>query len=461
MSILPLDVPTPLSLPVRPARRAALAHIPGDEGWPIIGRTLDILADPKGEVERMAATYGLVYRTRVLGETGVSLLGPDANSFVLLDQTKLFSSTHGWGILLDRLFPRGLMLLDFEEHRMHRRALSAAFKPESMRSYLTALDAGIAAQIGCWRNRPGPTLFYPAIKQLTFDLAATSFFGPDDDPRMIDVKHAIGEMLAASVTIVRTPWPGTQMARGLKARTRLNAYLSEQIPVRRSRGGDDLFSQLCRTTDENDAPLSTQDIINHMNFLMMAAHDTLASSLTSLVYFLAANPQWQTILRDEVASMGLRTDQAIPYDKLAALTKTEMAFKEAMRIMPPVPAIARRAMRSFAFGGYTIPAGTPIALNPLYTHHMAEHWPAPDRFDPTRFTDTAQRKHHRHAYVPFGGGAHMCLGLHFAHMQVKCFMRHFLQNLTVSLEPGYQPVWQMWPIPKPKDGLKVVLGEAS
>lgn len=92
---------------------------------------------------------------------------------------------------------------------------------------------------------------------------------------------------------------------------------------------------------------------------------------------------------------------------------------------------------------------------------MAEHWPDPTRFDPTRFTDAVQRTRHRHAYVPFGGGAHMCLGLHFAHMQVKSFMRHFLQNLTVSLEPGYQPVWQMWPIPKPMDGLKVVLREAS
>lgn len=461
MSILPLDVPASLSAPLRSAGRTLLAQIPGDEGWPIVGRTLHALADPKGEVERMAATHGLVYRTRVLGETGVSLLGPDANAFVLLDQTKLFSSTHGWGILLDRLFPRGLMLLDFDEHRMHRRALSAAFKPEAMKSYLAALDAGIAAQIGRWRNRPGPTLFYPAIKQLTFDLAAVSFFGPDGDPRMNDVKHAIGEMLAASVTVVRTPWPGTRMARGLRARARINAYLAEQIPVRRARGGDDLFSQLCRTTDEDGALLSAQDIVNHMNFLMMAAHDTLASSLTSLVYFLAANPQWQTILRDEVASIGLRTDQAIPYDRLPALTQTEMAFKEAMRIMPPVPAIARRAMRSFSFGGHSIPAGTPIALNPLYTHHMAEHWPDPNRFDPTRFTEAAQRNRHRHAYVPFGGGAHMCLGLHFAHMQVKCFIRHFLQNLTVSLEPGYQPAWQMWPIPKPKDGLKVVLREAS
>jgi len=460
MTILPLD--TPAVLPAMPsARRAALAQIPGNEGWPIVGRTLHILADPKGEVERMAAKYGPVYRTRVLGETGVSLLGPEANAFVLLDQTKLFSSTHGWGILLERLFPRGLMLLDFDEHRTHRRALSVAFKPESMRSYLAALDAGIAARIHRWRNRPGPTLLYPAIKQLTFDLAAISFFGPDSDPRMSDVRHAIGEMLAASVAVVRTPWPGTLMARGLKARARINAYLAEQIPVRRARGGDDLFSQLCRATDENDAQLSAQDIINHMNFLMMAAHDTLASSLTSLVYFLAANPEWQTILRDEVASIGIPAGQPIPYDKLPMLAKTEMAFKEAMRIVPPIPAIARRAVRGFAFGGYTIPAGTPIALNPLYTHHMAEHWPDPDRFDPTRFTDAALRNQHRHAYVPFGGGAHMCLGLHFAHMQVKCFIRHLLQNLNVSLEPGYQPVWQMWPIPRPKDGLRVVLGAAN
>ena len=47
-----------------------------------------------------------------------------------------------------------------------------------------------------------------------------------------------------------------------------------------------------------------------------------------------------------------------------------------------------------------------------------------------------------------GGGAHMCLGLHFAYMQAKCFARHFLQNLEVSLEPGYEPDWQIWPIPK-------------
>ena len=130
MSMQTLDVATVLPARIRRAPRGTLAHIPGNEGWPVIGRTLNVLADPKGEVERMAAKYGTVYRTRMLGETGVCLLGPEANEFVLCDQTKLFSSALGWSTLLDRLFPRGLMLLDFEEHRRHRRTISVAFKAE-------------------------------------------------------------------------------------------------------------------------------------------------------------------------------------------------------------------------------------------------------------------------------------------------------------------------------------------
>src|ERR1700761_9563601 len=98
------------AITLTPPHRHALGHIPGDEGWPVIGRTLKILADPKGEVERMAAKYGHVYRSRVLGETSITLLGPEANELVLFDQNRLFSSTHGWGPILDRLFPRGLML---------------------------------------------------------------------------------------------------------------------------------------------------------------------------------------------------------------------------------------------------------------------------------------------------------------------------------------------------------------
>jgi cytochrome P450 len=450
-------VASPAAAFVGPPKRTALAHIPGDEGWPVIGRTLAVLADPKGEVERMAAKYGLVYRTMVLGETSLSALGPEANELLLFDQTKLFSSTYGWEIVLGRLFPRGLMLLDFDEHRLHRRALSVAFKSGPMKSYLSELDAGIAARVALWRARPGPILFYPAMKQLTLDLAATSFLGAGIGPEADQITRAFVDMVAAAVTPIRTPWPGTQMARGVKGRERIVKYFSEQIPIRRSQGGEDLFSQLCRATHDDGALLSTQDIVDHMSFLMMAAHDTLTSSLTSFIGALAANPQWQNRLRDEVMALGIGPDEATTFDKLEAMPLSEMAFKEAMRMKPPVPSIPRRAMRDFSFKGYAIPAGTLVSANPLFTHHMPEIWPDPETFDPMRFTDEAQRARHRFAWVPFGGGAHMCLGLHFAYMQAKCFARHFLQNLSVSLEPGYTPQWQMWPIPKPKDGLRVTL----
>lgn len=434
----------------------ALRQIPGDEGWPFIGNTLKVLADPKGQVERQAAKFGPIYRTNLFGNTSITLLGPEANELVLFDQARLFSSTHGWGPILGLVFPRGLMLLDFEEHRLHRRALSVAFKSGPMKSYLADLDRGIAARVKQWKDRPGEMLVYPAMKQLTLDLAATSFLGADIGAEVDQITRAFIDMVAASVAPIRRPLPFTQMGRGVAGRKRIVAYFAEQIPIRRARGGgEDLFSQLCQATHEDGALLSTQDIIDHMSFLMLAAHDTLTSSLTSLVGELAAHPAWQQRLREEVKGLGIDANDPSSLDNLEKMPLSEMAFKEALRLKPPVPSIPRRAVRDFSFGGYTIPAGTQLGVNPLYTHHMPQIWPEPDKFDPLRFTDEAQRTRHRFAWVPFGGGAHMCLGLHFAHMQAKTFARHFLQNLEVSLEPGYKADWQMWPIPKPRDGLKV------
>jgi len=260
------------------------------------------------------------------------------------------------------------------------------------------------------------------------------------------------------ISVIRKPLPGTKMARGVAGRKRIVAYFSEQIPIRRARGGgDDLFSQLCHATHEDGALLSTEDVVDHMSFLMMAAHDTLTSSLTSFIGEIAANPEWQRKLRDEVNALGLAANAPTSFDNLEAMPLTEMAFREALRIKPPVPSIPRRSVRDFTFMGYAIPGGTMIGVNPLFTHHMPAIWPEPQKFDPMRFTEEAQRNRHRFAWVPFGGGAHMCLGLHFAYMQAKCFARHFLQNLEVSLQPGYRPDWQMWPIPKPRDGLRVTV----
>jgi len=441
---------------IKAAPASALAHIPGDDGWPIVGHTLVLLADPKEFVERRAQRYGQIYRSRAFGHTNVSLLGPEGNELVLLDSQKLFSSALGWDVLLGRLFPRGLMLLDFDEHRLHRRALSVAFKSGPMQSYLSELNAGIAKGLHDW-PRGREFKFYPAVKQLTLDLAATSFLGQELGPELEAVKRAFIAMVAAAIAVIRAPLPGTRMGRGARGRALIVDYFNRQIPLRRERGGDDLFSQLCRATWDDGSLLSNADIVDHMSFLMMAAHDTLTSSLTSFVYRLAANPGWQEKVRAELRGLSLAAGEPLPFARLDDLVLTEMAFKEAMRLAPPVPSLPRRAVRDFEFKGFRIPAGTGINVNPLYTHHMPQLWPEPERYDPARFDIEASRARHKFAFVPFGGGAHMCLGLNFAYMQAKCFTWHLLNKFQVSIPPDHRPDWKMWPIPYPRDGLSVTL----
>ena len=449
------------SRPLADPSRRDLAHIPGDDGWPLIGNTLQVLADPKGFIERMAKAHGPVLRNQILGHQRVTLLGPEANEFVLFDRARLFSSELGWTPMLGRLFPRGLMLMDFDEHRLHRKALSAAFKAEPLKAYLAGLNTGIARRVAGWTAKPGEMRFYPEAKELTLDLAATCFFGRDLGSDAEPMKRAFVDMVAAIVGVVRAPLPGTQMARGVRGRAFMVDFLRREIGKRRGGAGEDLFSELCRTTMEDGRPLSDQEIVDHMRFLMMAAHDTLTSSLTSLVWFLATNPKWQARLREEVAGLGLAPGEPLPYERLDDLPLTEMAFKEALRLMPPVPSLARRLLRETEFGGFKLPEGTWIGVNLLYTHRMPDIWPEPDVFDPLRFTDAAVRERHKFAWAPYGGGAHMCLGLNFAYMQAKTFAYHFLSNAEVTAAKGYQPKWTLWPIPKPNDGLVVSLSSSA
>ena len=432
-------------------RSAALRAIPGEDGLPIIGNSLEMLRDPERFGKRMVTTYGPVYRNKGLTGPMVTLLGPDANELVLFDRDRIFSSEQGWGPLLNLLFPRGLMMMDFEKHRADRRVMSVAFKPEPMRHYAESLSAGIAAQVGNWGSRP--IKFYDAVKALTLDLAADSFLGMPLGNEATRINQAFVDEVQASVAPIRRPWPGTMMRKGAQARAYLIDFFKREVPRRRDGDGQDFFSQFCRATDDEGRPLDDQAIADHMNFLMMAAHDTITSSATSLVMLLGRNPAWQERLRAEIDGLGINDADVLPYAQLEQLELLDCAFKEALRLIPPVPSLPRRAVRDFHFGGYDIPAGTQVGISIHHTHHLPELWPEPHMFDPMRFTGDLARARHKYAWVPFGGGAHMCLGLHFATMQMRILMVHLLRRYRIELDEGSGAQWQAWPIPRPRDGL--------
>lgn len=448
----------PKDLPDSPVLRAPsaadLAHIPHLPMLPGLGHTVQFLRQPYGIHEQSRTRFGPVYKIKLLGEWRVTLGGAEALEFILGDTEALFSAAEGWD-MLEQLFPGGLMLRDFGDHRAHRRILQTAFRKPVMDAYRDRMHALLPDLLRAW---PSGSAFpvYPAIKTLTLRMGAAVFMGLDvSDPRVAALNAAFQAEVAASLGIVRAPLPFTAMQRGVRARSFLRETFREMIPARRAKPGDDFFSQMCAATDETGRGWTEDEVLDHFNFLMMAAHDTTAAALIKMIWALGRFPDWQ----DRVAAEVRALPDGVPSDAdLASMTATDLMFKEALRLLPPVPFIPRRAVRGFAWQGIDIPAGTWVSALPGVVMMSPEIWTDPTRFDPERFApERAEDQRHKFAWAPFGGGAHKCIGLHFARLQVKLLIAALLRTRRITM-PGPDPVWRRVPIPHPKGGLPIVLG---
>ncbi|WP_299830223.1 cytochrome P450 [uncultured Roseobacter sp.] len=436
--------------------KAALAHIPGPPALPLIGHTLTIVKDSYGTQQDYIRRYGPVYKTNMLGVWRVNLCGADAMEMVLLDRNELFSSEGGWDAL-KRIYPGGLLLQDFDHHRANRRIMQAAFRASAIRDYRLRMTGAMADLLESWPNGEA-FCFYKAVKDLTLRLGGAVFMGlPLDGTLARQVNRAIQDEIRASLAVIRHPIPLTPMWRGVRGRHFLRETFRKLIPERRAQGGDDFFSQMCLARDEDGRGWDEDQILDQFNLLIMAAHDTTATALTVMIEALASHPDWQDRLADEVAGLG---DGPLDEDALAKMTQTNNVFREALRLVPPVPFIPRQATRDFHWRGFDIPAGTSLALNPGVTMLSPEHFTNPTTFDPDRFTPVrAEDQSHKFAWTPFGGGAHKCIGMHFSTLQVKLFVATLLRKRRVQLAAA-APEWQRMPIPKPKGGLPILLSPA-
>ena len=140
------------------------------------------------------------------------------------------------------------------------------------------------------------------------------------------------------------------------------------------------------------------------------------------------------------------------------MSQTEWVMKEALRLYPPLSTLPKYSNAEFEFEGHLIPAGAMVVTYPIHTHYMPAYWDQPTLFDPARFSPArAEQKRHGYSWVPFSGGAHMCIGLHFAEMQIKLVMREMLTHYSWQVAPGYTMPVQQSPISKPRDNLPIQL----
>ena len=442
-----------------PPAGSGLKPVMGNDGLPLMGHLIEIFRGGPDYVLEMYRKYGPVYFSKTPALNAVAALGPDATQEVFSNKNKDFS-TVAWQDVIGPFFDRGLLLMDFDEHMFHRRIMQEAFIRTRLAGYVELMDT-VATKVVAhdWPVNDRRFLFMPAVKELTLDIASVVFMGhePGSDHQLVTrINEAFTTTTRSGGAIIRTPIPPFKWWRGLQARKVLEDYFAERVRARRNATGSDMLTVLCHTADEDGNTFSDNDIVNHMIFLMMAAHDTSTSTLTTLAYHLAANPVWQERCRAEGERIG---DGPLDIDALDQLETFDLAINEALRMMTPLPFNVRRAVRDTEILGHYIPAGTNVNLWPGMNHRLPELWKDPERFDPDRFAEPrSEHKGHRYAFAPFGGGSHKCIGMVFGQLEVKTVLHRLLRNYRLELpHPGYTPRYDYAGMPVPIDGMPIVL----
>ncbi|NLG48124.1 cytochrome P450 [Gordonia sp. (in: high G+C Gram-positive bacteria)] len=414
---------------------------------------LQMRRDPFGFAERKRLRFGDVSGMNAFGLRIVTCSGAAAANEILMNKDRAFANAPAWSYFIGPFFNRGIMLLDFDEHRHHRHILQQAFTPKVLQGYLGELQPMVVDRVS--RLPVGDIKMFSELKALTLDVALEVFLGLELPKHEADrLNKAFIETVRAGVAYVRKPVPGGRWWKGLRSRKILEEFFYAHIDAKRATQTPDLFSVLCHAEGEDGERFTDEDVVNHMIFVLMAAHDTSTITMTQMAYWMAKHPEWQEKARAQSFEIG----ENLEYSNLADLTVLDAIMKESLRLCPPVPAQPRMAIKDTEVQGFFIPEGTIVTVPQLINHRDPQYYSHPAMFDPDRFSpERAEDKGHRMAWMPFGGGVHKCIGLYFGQMEIKTVMHHLLREYEWSVPADYEMPMDYSALPVPKDKLPVRL----
>ena len=274
-----------------------------------------------------------------------------------------------------------------------------------------------------WQAAPdGRTVdIVPEMMRLVLHIAGATLFGADLGANadalgaaqrdiFALVRHRMNNPLAAPL------WMPTRLNRAYRrGRALLDGVVLRVIESRRRRApaANDLLDMLLAACDEESGTgMSDQQLRDEVLTLLFAGHDTTTAAVSWAWHLLARHPEVQEALHDEAAGrLASRTPTA---DDLPHLPLATAVFEEAIRLYPPAPGLARRAVEPDEIQGYPVPAKAILMASQWVTHRHPAYWDEPDRFRPERFLPGRAPDRPKFAYFPFGGGPRVCIGNTFA-----------------------------------------------
>jgi cytochrome P450 len=330
-----------------------------------------------------------------VGELGVTVLGYEECQRVLTHPDTFSSSIYDQ--IMGPVMGRTLLELEGAEHRASRALVSPSFRTALLERWRTELVELVVHEL---IDRFAPRGRAELAREFTFAfpvqvIARIMGLPREDYPRF--------QRLSIELLNVVYDWD-----RGLAASAELKAYLAEILAARRHHPQDDLISMLAES-EIDGARLTDDEIFAFLLLILPAGVETTYRASGNLLVALLAEPA----LLD-----ALRADRAL----------LRGAFEEALRWEPPITTVVRRAVRDCELGGIAIPAGTTVSVSVAAANRDPARYPDPGRFDPTRKNI---------AHLTFGGGPHLCLGMHLARMEGTVAVNALLERLPdLRLDPA-------------------------
>lgn len=350
---------------------------------------------------------------------------------------------------------------DEADAQRRQTAAQPAFHQRRLPAYGEAMVRATRRMLSHWRDGETRDVLEDLMR-LTLEIAAETLFGAD----LVDEADGVSEALRvvmdgfvprlAALFLVPEWLPTRGNRRVQRAARHLDATLDAVIAKARpgSAERDDLLSLLLQAMD-GDAGLSERQVRRQAMTFFLAGHETTALALAWAWVLLAANPAVQAALVAELdAVLGGRLPTTAD---VARLPYAERVIQEAMRLYPPLWAMARIAKQETDLGGHRVTAGTVVIVSQWVMHRDPRFFADPERFDPARWSDGLAKRLPRYAYFPFGGGPRGCIGSRFAMMEAVLLLATIAQEVRFTLASDQAVVVSPSITLRPKDGVPIIV----
>jgi cytochrome P450 len=402
--------------------------------------------DRLGLMSSAATQYGDAVRMAIGPKVLYFFNHPDPAKHVLADNAANYRKGIGL-VQARRALGDGLLTSEGELWREQRKVIKPVFQHKRIAEQATVVadeGAKLVARLGSYRGgapldvTQTMTAFTLGVLGRALLDADLSGFGSVGESFEAVQEQAMFEMVSLGMVPTWVPLP--RQLRFRKARRQLQQVVDHLVKQRTAdAAGDDVVSRLIVSTQrETDPKVREQRMRDELVTLLLAGHETTASTLSWSFHLIDRHPEVAERLRAEAVEV--LGDRRPVYEDMRRLTYTTMVVQEVMRLYPPVWILPREADQADEVAGYHVPAGSDVLISPYTMHRHPDFWAEPDRFDPDRFDPAISSGRPAYAYLPFGAGPRFCVGSNLGMLEATFVLAMVARDLRLRTVPGYDVV---------------------